>query len=105
MVPVQVEPLPPSIPVPVIVKSNQKRYPIELRLHVLFGRVIGGTLRSHPNELWVDHHGLVHVFSDARGLAVTRGAHASEPSYCKKINKRRALLIATHHQALARHRA
>ena len=74
VVPVQVEPLPPSVPVPVIVKSNQKCYPIELRLHVLFGRVIGGTLRSHPNELWVDHHGLVHVFSDARGLAVTRGA-------------------------------
>ena len=63
-----------TLAIPRVVRSNQAAYPIELRVHVFFGHVVGATLRSHANELWVSHSGQVFLFSDFRDLALSRGA-------------------------------
>ena len=63
--------------VPRLVRSNMAAYPLELRVHVLFGSVVGATVRSHANELWVDHTGEVVLYEaeDFRAQALARGAH------------------------------
>ncbi len=39
--------------------------PLELKLHVFFGVVLGGTLHTHPWNYWIDHCGCVHVLERA----------------------------------------
>lgn len=61
--------------IPRLVRSNMVAYPLELHVHVFFGGVVGASLRSHSNELWVDHTGVILLYSDFRALALARGAH------------------------------
>jgi hypothetical protein len=42
-----------------------KSAPLELKLHVFFGIVLGGTLHTHPWNYWIDHCGRVHVLERA----------------------------------------
>ena len=44
------------------VVSNQKAFPLELKVHAVLGKVIGASVRTVATELlWVDHEGRVHA--------------------------------------------
>jgi hypothetical protein len=50
----------------------RKTAPLELKLHVFFGVVLGGTLHTHPWNVWIDHTGCVHIFERAARKVGTR---------------------------------
>lgn len=51
--------------------------PMELKVQVLFGEVVGGQLNTHPQYLWVCRAGHLHVWDQSAEGFVTR--HAREP--------------------------
>ena len=61
------------------VRSNQAAFPIELRVHVFMGALVGASVRSHSNELWITHDGTLVVLDDFRALALARGAKRARP--------------------------
>merc|ERR1719158_2762581 len=57
-----------------------RQAPLELKVQVLFGEVVGGTLNTHPGDLWVTRAGGIQVWDqwDLRSLGHTR---------CKKMDQ------------------
>lgn len=47
---------------------------LEMKVHVMFGKVVGATLKAHPWEVWIDHHGRIYIWSvsDLRRLSNTK---------------------------------
>lgn len=39
--------------------------PLELKVQVLFGMLVGGTLNTHPQSLWVTRRGAIHLWDPA----------------------------------------
>lgn len=53
--------------------------PLELKIQVLFGEVLGACLNTHPQFLWVSREGAVHLWDQSHPGFLARHAGAKEP--------------------------